>query len=396
MLTKIKHWCDTPSQYEKPVSIVPPSILALLLDNENDMEDKFVLAAMEKLHPAVKNLEVPFNPPVFPFDNNDFQDPFYLVHTDTQAAIDLGNIKSMDDTEAEAFLKEIYGRFTFLSNGKVRVKKRDLINFAGKSYYFDTIKKSGHKASKEDAAEKRKKDFLAGKTSLLSDIHMPSTIVKGVIRRVVTGALTLIEKDDLMSCRRQAGERANILIAIDSSTSMEQYGKLEYAAMASLSFHYYKSTHYRESKVKFVAFNENIQETDPLDILGIKAGGMTHTAELLEFVYHYFSGKNKGENPELYIITDGYPQKSGISDTVYQSRTLKAAQRLKTLKIRTKILLVYTEDSTLNDSVVRYNKLISDALSGELIKIGPRDISQTLIKSDSSNSNSKVNASLLF
>ncbi|QWR77301.1 vWA domain-containing protein [Candidatus Magnetomonas plexicatena] len=382
MLTKIKHWCETPLNYEKTF-ILPPSVIALLLDEDNNTEDKFLYAALEKIHPRVVNLEVPFNPPVFPFDNNDFQDPFYLVHTETQEAIDLGGIKSMDETEAKEYLKEIYGRFTFLSNGRVRVRKRDLVSYAGKSYYFDTLKKSGLKALKDDSAHRRKKDFLTRKTSSLSEVNMPATLVKGVIRRVVTGAMTLLEQDDLMGYRRHSADRANILVAIDSSTSMEQYGKLEYARMAALSFHYYKSTHNRENRVEFVAFNETIQRTDPVDILSIKACGMTHTAELLEFVFKYFSRKHVCENPELYIITDGYPQKGGISDSTYQRQTLKAAERLKTLKIRTKILLVYTEDCPLSDSTVSYNKLISDALSGELIEVGPEDISLTLINASS-------------
>ncbi|MBF0520709.1 MAG: hypothetical protein HQK92_13425, partial [Nitrospirae bacterium] len=313
-------------------------------------------------------------------------DPFYLVHTETEEAIDLGGIKNMDETETKEYLKEIYGRFTFLSNGRVRVRKRELVNYAGKSYYFDTLKKSGLKVLKDKSVQKRKKDFLTSKVSSLSDINMPSTLVKGIIRRVVTGAITLLEKDDLMGYRRHSAEKANILVAIDSSTSMEQYGKLEYARMAALSFHYYKSTHNRENKVEFVAFNESIQKTDPVDILGIKAGGMTHTAELLEFVFQYFARKHMGENPELYIITDGYPQKGGISDSTYQRQTLKAAERLKTLKIRAKILLVYTEDCPLNASTVLYNKMISDALSGELIEIDPEDISLTLINSNKNRS----------
>ncbi|MBF0555115.1 MAG: hypothetical protein HQK96_11270, partial [Nitrospirae bacterium] len=121
-----------------------------------------------------------------------------------------------------------------------------------------------------------------------------------------------------------------------------------------------------------------IEKISPLDVLALKPVGMTHTAELLDFVFRYFSRRGTDCN-ELYIITDGYPQRAGVEDAEYLSVTLKMAIKLRSLHVKTKTLLVHAPQYELNPNNLMYNKLICESLGGELIRVDADDLSSAMI-----------------
>lgn len=372
LMTDIRPWCTGVLQYEQRCCFLPPAIFGLLLDEEFNSGDEFAASAIEKINPTPKNLYVPFNPPVFPFDNRDFEDPFYLVENSPGDIIDLQYLKDIPDDELCGYLKDIFIRFSYKSEGRIKIKKRELLQYVGKNYYFET-----RATGKKIKAEKlRKKSFLKGKTKSITAIHIPETARRSIIRRKVRRDDMIIRDEDVVNLRRRSNERSDILVALDSSTSMEQGGKLEFARKACLSFHYYQDN--RDARVEFVSFNDKIEKIAPLDVLTLKPRGMTHTAELLDFVFRYFS-RSGSDHQQLYIITDGYPQCAGIEDTEYLSITLKTALRLRRLHIKTKILLVHAPGYEINPNNLKYNKLICESLGGELSRVDADGLSIALM-----------------
>ncbi|WP_420264985.1 vWA domain-containing protein [Candidatus Magnetominusculus dajiuhuensis] len=372
MLADIRPWCTGAFQYERSCYI-PPAIFGLLLDGEADSEDEFIQRAMEKIDPTPKNLYVPFNPPVFPFDNRDFEDPFYLVENGPGDIIDLKYLKDLTDEQLNGYLKDIFVRFSYKSEGGIKVKRKELLHYAGKNFYLG-IKKGAQR--QRAGSRKKKKSFLTEKTRSTAAIHIPETTRRSIIRRRVHRDNAIIRDDDVVNLKRCSRERADVLVAIDSSTSMEQGGKLQSAMKACLSFHYYRGS--RNARVEFVSFNDKIEKIAPLDILTLKPVGMTHTAELLDFVSRYFSRRG-GDTNELYIITDGYPQRAGVEDAEYLSVTLKMAIKLRHLHINTKTLLVHAPNYELNPNNFMYNRLICESLGGELVRVDADDLSSAMI-----------------
>ncbi|MBF0565058.1 MAG: VWA domain-containing protein [Nitrospirae bacterium] len=383
MLTKIDDWCTGADEFQRRLEL-PPSLLCQLLNDELNTRVKFVESVKSKIRRRPLNIDVAFNPPVFPFDNSLFLDPFFLVEDFPDEPIDLGAIRAMDDLQLNEYLESVYQRFTCTNNGRRILKKKELLQYVGKSYYFDAVRASELKsARKTDSGRrlKRRRSFVTvrdGAVVCMPSVHVPETMKRSILRRKVHNDGRLITQDDVMVCKRRSVKRVNILVAIDRSKSMEQCGKLQQAQKAALSFHYYKSTCHDNARVEFVAFNDRIMPIAALDVLTLKPSGMTHMAELFGYVYSYFT-KGSRENPEVYVITDGYPQKTGIKDTVYHAITFGVAKKLRSLNVKLKVIVVNLPGDKTNTSYLAYNKLICDTLKGELVQIEAGDLTETLI-----------------
>lgn len=182
----------------------------------------------------------------------------------------------------------------------------------------------------------------------------------------------------IVNLNKRPQEKTDTLVAIDRSNSMGQEGKLEQAKHAALSFYHYRVNYFRDNRVEFVTFSSDIEKLKPLDILTIKAEGMTHTAGLLNFALTYFKG-NK-HRVEFYLITDGYPQHGSIDTTAYQALTLKSAEKLSTLNLKSRIILLNAGDDEANQNNIVYNQRIAKALKGEVLLIHMRHIAGTLLR----------------
>ena len=104
MLTDIRAWCERYMTSKQNFDI-SPALATIFLDKQSESKDKFIQLVREKLDKKPRYMDVPFSPPQFPFDNAEFQDPFYLVEESTNAAVDLGGIEALEDKEFDNYRK---------------------------------------------------------------------------------------------------------------------------------------------------------------------------------------------------------------------------------------------------------------------------------------------------
>jgi Mg-chelatase subunit ChlD len=379
MLTNIHPWCDT-SLYESDRLYLSPELLGMMLDKKNNSKEKLYKAIKEKIDSKPRFMDVVFDPPQFPFDNAEFQDPFYLVEDLSQTSIDLGGIEKLNDNELKDYVKDIFEKFTYRGHDNVKIKRKELLEYVGKAYFFETIRKErALKTGKLSPVDliKKKRQFSSFETGRMSNISLNPTMRKSILRRKMPGPGSLLEKSDIVNYTKQSDTKNTILFAIDCSKSMEQEGRLYHAKKAALSFYYYHCSYLSGNRVDFFAFNEIIEKINPLDILTLTPNGMTHTAELLHYVFSHFKGSKEGA--EFYLITDGHPQAQDIDEKRYLAITIKNAARLGQLQVKTKIILIQGQQEEANHQSYEYNKQIAEAAKGELVKIGTSQMAHILI-----------------
>ena len=376
MLTDIRQWCKTSHDTHEPVLDISPDLAGLLLMGKHGAtKDKFIQLVREKLDKKPRFMDVTFSPPQFPFDNAEFQDPFYLVEESTNASVDLGGIEALQDKELDNYLSALFDTFTYRDNDSVLIKKKELLEYIGKQYFFETIRDSGFKMDR--AGAKQQKEFTTYRGRHLRDLSISGTMTRGLLRRKALGG-ALLEEEDLVNYNKRPQEQTNTLVASDRSNSMGQDGKLEQAKRAALSFYHYRINYFRDNRVEFVTFSNDIEEIKPLDILTLKANGMTHTAGLVNFAFTYFKGHK--HRVEFFLITDGYPQHESLKPTEYQALTLRSAAKLSTLNLKSRIILLNAGDEETNQNNIIYNQRIAKALKGEVILINTSHMAGTLLR----------------
>lgn len=374
MLTDIKSWCEKSSTSEQNFDL-SPALAAILIDKQIDSREKFIQLVREKLDRKPRYMDIAFSPPQFPFDNAEFQDPFYLVEESTNASVDLGGIEALEDKELDNYLSALFDNFTYNDKDSRRLKKKELLNFVGRQYFYEAIRDNDFKMQRP--GKKKQREFSTYRGRHLRDLSISGTMNRGLLRRKTVGG-PLLEKEDLVNFNKQPQEKTDTLVAIDRSNSMGQDGKLEQAKRAALSFYHYRHNYFKDNRVEFVTFSNDIEKLKPLDILSVKAEGMTHTAGLLNFAFTYFKGKK--HQSEFYLITDGYPQHESLGATEYQALTLKSAKKLSTLSLKSRIILLNAGDEEANQNNIVYNQRIAKALKGEVTLIHTHHMAGTLLR----------------
>ncbi len=377
MLKNIEPWCSKPPDKIRSF-LLSPSLLSVLLDESNDNEEKFISDVKKRLNKTPRNLDVIFDAPPFPFDHTEFEDPFCLVEDVSDEVVDIQGLEELSDSEIEIGLRELYARFTYGNQAKRRIKKKELLSFVSRQFFIEMTSHDGFRKEARKLGIKLKKDFALVKKGSPFNINIPATIRKSILRRKIVKGGSLIAHEDIVNFKKKAVENINILVAIDSSKSMDQDGKLERAKKAALSFYYYKSNYFNDTRVDFVSFNETIKKINPIDILSEVPYGMTHTAELLTFVFNHFNRGAK-DISELYLITDGYPQHREMEDRVYHGVTLKSAEKLKNLNVKTKIIILNSSDEEKNRKNIEYNSMITNTLKGELYNVDISEIERVMV-----------------
>lgn len=380
MLTNIHPWCYT-SLYNSEKFYLSPELLGMVLDAKNNSEEKLLSALKEKIQRTPRFMEVPFDPPQFPFDNAEFQDPFYLVEDVIQTSIDLGGVEKFNDRELREFVSDLFEKFTYQGGENIRIKRKELLEYVGKTYFVEIIKKDNALRTGRPPLidlKKKKRHFSSFESGKMGNISVNPTMRKSILRRKVTGSRAALEKSDIVNFIKRPDTKSTILVAIDCSQSMEQEGRLYHAKKAALSFFYYHYNYLSGNRVEFFAFNETIEKINPLDILTLSPKGMTHTAELMNYVFSHFKGTK--ESAEFYLITDGHPQQKDVEEGRYLSLTIKNAARLATINVKTKIILIQGEQEESNYQSYEYNKCIVEAARGEIVAISTSEMAHTLIQ----------------
>jgi Mg-chelatase subunit ChlD len=374
MIADIRSWCYDSSETVERLKI-PTGLLTLLLSENAHSEEQLFQAVLDHKNQSPKYMDIPFNPPQFPFDNAEFQDPFYLVEDAQVHALELGALEGMGEQELKAYLKSILNHFATPSGDHFRVKKRKLLEHVGRQYFVELFGKRELKA--KIGRQKHDRNFLPTPRGSMDCIHISSTMRKSVLRRKIFPHGLLLAEEDIVHTSKKESERTDILVALDSSKSMGQIGKLENAKKATLSFYYYKSRYFRDTKVDFVAFNDKIEKIKPLDLLSVIADGMTYTATLLDFAFDYFKAtKNR---KEFYLITDGYPQHEELSNALYHAMTLKSAEKIRRLDVEATVILLSDSDHEIHHKNFAFNKILCDTLKGRLIVAETDTIATSLI-----------------
>ncbi len=144
MLTNIDKWCYDLKPQRK-IFFLPPSIISMLLNDENNTVVKFINAVKNEINRIPKYLDISFDAPPFPFDHTEFEDPFCLVEDISHESVDLEGLRKLKDKELEGYLKDLYTKFTYSNNGNFKIKKKELLNYVSRNWFLEISRKEGIK-----------------------------------------------------------------------------------------------------------------------------------------------------------------------------------------------------------------------------------------------------------
>jgi hypothetical protein len=183
--------------------------------------------------------------------------------------------------------------------------------------------------------------------------------------------------------REVTAERVHIVLAFDRSGSMAEGQKLEAAKKALLALYVAVRRRYPDATVDVLAFDNEVQVLDLVELWGCKAGAFTNTAEVLRAA-HLLLGASRSSRRELYLITDGLPEAytddegkvhSGQLD-VAMERALERARELATVApLKTTVILLKSEHPEYEPAA----RAIARTLGGELVVTEPAKLGIELL-----------------
>jgi Mg-chelatase subunit ChlD len=183
--------------------------------------------------------------------------------------------------------------------------------------------------------------------------------------------------------REVTAERVHIVLAFDRSGSMAESGKLEAAKKALLALYVAVRRRYPDATVDVLAFDNDVQVLDLVELWECKAGAFTNTAEALRAA-HLLLRSSRASRRELYLITDGLPEaytdadgrvRSGQLD-VAMERALERARELATVSpLRTTMILLKSEHPEYETAA----RTIARTLAGDLMITEPAHLGVELL-----------------
>ena len=183
--------------------------------------------------------------------------------------------------------------------------------------------------------------------------------------------------------REVTAERVHVVLAFDRSGSMAEGQKLEAAKKALLALYVAVRRRYLDATVDVLAFDNEVQVLDLVELWGCRAGAFTNTAEVLRAA-HLLLAASRSSRRELYLITDGLPEaytdedgrvRSGQLD-VAMERTLERARELATVSpLKTTIILLKSEHPEYESAA----RAIARTLGGDLVVTEPANLGIELL-----------------
>jgi Mg-chelatase subunit ChlD len=183
--------------------------------------------------------------------------------------------------------------------------------------------------------------------------------------------------------REVTAERVHIVLAFDRSGSMAESGKLEAAKKALLALYVAVRRRYPDATVDVLAFDNDVQVLDLVELWECKAGAFTNTAEALRAA-HLLLRSSRASRRELYLITDGLPEaytdadgrvRSGQLD-VAMERALERARELATVTpLKTTMILLKSEHPEYEVAA----RTIARTLNGDLMVTEPAHLGVELL-----------------
>jgi Mg-chelatase subunit ChlD len=183
--------------------------------------------------------------------------------------------------------------------------------------------------------------------------------------------------------REVTAERVHVVLAFDRSGSMAESGKLEAAKKALLALYVAVRRRYPDATVDVLAFANDVEVLDLVELWECTAGAFTNTAEALRAA-HLLLRSSRASRRELYLITDGLPEaytdvdgrvRSGQLD-VAMERALERARELATVTpLKTTMVLLKSEHPEYETAA----RTIARTLGGDLMLTEPAHLGVELL-----------------
>jgi len=183
--------------------------------------------------------------------------------------------------------------------------------------------------------------------------------------------------------REITSERVHVVLAFDRSGSMSEEGKLDAAKKALLALFVAVRRRYPDATIDLLAFDNDVQVLDLVELWECRAGAFTNTAEALRAA-HLLLRASRATRREFYLITDGLPEaytddegrvRSGQLD-VAMEHALERARELSTVtSLKSSILLLKSEHPEYEPAA----RAIARTLRGEMVVTDPTHLGVELL-----------------
>jgi len=183
--------------------------------------------------------------------------------------------------------------------------------------------------------------------------------------------------------REVTSERVHIVLAFDRSGSMSEEGKLEAAKKALLALYVAIRKRHPDATIDVLAFDNDVQVLDLVELWECRAGAFTNTAEALRAA-HLLLRASRATRREVYLITDGLPEAytddegrvhSGQLDAAMEHALARAGELATVASLKSTVLLLKSEHPEYEPAA----RAIARTLHGEMVVTDPGHLGVELL-----------------
>jgi len=212
----------------------------------------------------------------------------------------------------------------------------------------------------------------------VAHLDVPGSVVEARL----TGSRHIDESTSFVY-REITSERVHIVLAFDRSGSMSEEGKLEAAKKALLALYVAIRRRYPDATIDLLAFDNQVQALDLVELWECKAGAFTNTAEALRTA-HLLLRASRSSRRELYLITDGLPEaytdpdgqvRSGALDLAMEQALVRARELATVTPLHATVLLLKSEHPEYEVAA----RTIARTLGGEMVVTEPAHLGVELL-----------------
>ncbi|MFZ0891133.1 MAG: hypothetical protein WAN77_01815, partial [Thermoplasmata archaeon] len=207
-------------------------------------------------------------------------------------------------------------------------------------------------------------------------------VVSSLLAARMEGSRHIDERSSFVY-REITSERVHVVLAFDKSGSMAELGKLEAAKKALLALYVAIRRKHPDATVDVLAFENDVQVLDLVELWECKPGSFTNTAEALRTA-HLLLQSSRANRREVYLITDGLPEAytdmegrvhSGNLDAAMEHALARAEELATVTPLKFSMVLLKSEHPEYEMAA----RAITRVLSGELIVTDPQHLGVELL-----------------
>ncbi|HXY47040.1 MAG TPA: hypothetical protein VEK13_03980 [Thermoplasmata archaeon] len=183
--------------------------------------------------------------------------------------------------------------------------------------------------------------------------------------------------------REVTSERVHIVLAFDRSGSMAESGKLDAAKKALLALYVAVRRRYLDATVDILAFDNDVQVLDLVELWECTPGAFTNTSEALRAA-HLLLRASRASRREFYLITDGLPEaytdddgrvRSGQLDVALEHALERARELATVVPLRPTVILLKSDNPEYEVAA----RTIARTLGGEMVVTEPAHLGVELL-----------------